>query len=417
MDKGVVSDRIADPKTYADFDEYHALFSRLRREEPVRWTEPAGYRPFWTVSRYNDVLEVEKQQNLFISAPRTVLRPIEQEENIRKVTGSTQVARTLIQMDEPDHRLYRALTQAWFMPGRLRDLHESMEQLAALFIERMEGYNGHCDFVENIAVWYPLHAVMLILGVPEEDEPLMLRLTRQHFQPSDPSVSKGKEYNAASAAKELFEYFSELTAQRRKDPRNDIVSLLADAKVNGEPISEFDRNSYFFVLAVAGHDTTSASIAGLLQALIEHPDQLARLKADPSLLDSAIDEGIRWTSPVRHFFRTATQDYELGGQKIRAGDSLMVCYPSANFDDTVFDDPFEFRIDRKPNRQIAFGFGAHNCLGQHLAKLEMRALFGRLLPRLDSIELAGRPEGLEANFVGGLRSLPISYQMRPLASA
>ena len=412
MDDNEVSARIADPRTYADLDGYNALFSELRRTQPVRWTEPEGYRPFWTVSSHEHVTEIEKQPAKFISAPRTALRSIDQEEAIRRVTGSTQAARTLIQMDDPDHMLFRKLTQEWFMPPKLRDLHDSLGQLAAGFVDRLEAFGGTCDFARDIAVWYPLRAIMLILGVPEEDEPLMLKLTQQHFASSDPSVNKGEKVDAGAAAKELFAYFTELTARKRQDPKDDIVSLLADAEVNGEPISDFDRNSYFFVLAIAGHDTTSSSISGLLQALIARPDQLERLRADRSLLGSAIDEGIRWTSPVKHFFRTATEDYDIAGQTVRAGDSIMLCYPSANMDEKVFTDPFEFQIDRKPNRHLAFGFGVHQCLGQHLAKLEMTALFSQLLDRVEDIRPAGDPQWLEANFVGGLKSFPIQYRMR-----
>lgn len=413
MNEAEISQRIADPRTYADPDAYQAVFEGLRRTQPVRWTEPEGYRPFWTVSTYEHIVEITRHPKIFINAPRTALRSIEQEEAIRRVTGTTQAARTLIQMDDPEHALYRKLTQLWFMPPKLRDLHDSIDGLADSFVSRLESFGGACDFARDIAVWYPLRAIMLILGVPEEDEPLMLRLTQQHFASSDPSINKGEKVNAAAAAQEVFEYFTRLTEQRRMDPRDDIVSLLADAEVDGKPISDFDRNSYFFVLALAGHDTTSSSISGLLQALIAHPSEFEKLRADRSLLDTAIDEGIRWTSPVKHFFRTATEDYEIAGQTIRAGDSVMLCYPSGNFDESVFDAPREFRVDRKPNRHMAFGgFGLHQCLGQHLAKMEMKSLFTSLLDRVEVIESGGTPQWLEANFVAGLKSLPIRYRMR-----
>jgi cytochrome P450 len=360
-------------------------------------------------------MEVEKQPSIFINAPRTALRSIEQEENIRKITGSIQVARTLIQMDQPDHRVFRGLTQAAFMPTRMKTLADSITKLADHFVDRLEHLGGKCDFVNDIALWYPLRAVMLMLGVPEEDEALMLKLTQQHFVSTDPSVQEQGKVEAGAAAKEIFSYFTALTAERRKNPKDDIVSLLADVQIDGHPISDFDRNSYFFILAVAGHDTTSASISGTLLALLKHPEAFLRLRADPRLLSSAIDEGIRWTSPVKHFFRTAVADYDLAGQTIREGQSIMLCYPSANRDEDVFENPFEFRIDRNPNPHLAFGFGPHLCLGQHLAKLELRSLFERLLPRVDDIELTGEPRWLEANFVGGLKSLPISYQVKSMA--
>lgn len=411
MDEQTVSDRIADPATYADPERYHELFAHLREVDPVRWTEPQGYRPFWTVSKHADIIAIEKQHELFVNAPRTALRTIAQEEQIRAVTGSTQAARTLIQMDEPDHRLYRRLTQSWFLPARLRRLEEQLAELANVYVDRMADAGENCDFAKDVAVWYPLRVMMLILGVPEEDEALMLRLTQQHFAGTDPEVNGGEKVDAGAAARELFAYFTELTARRRVDPRDDVVSLLADAEVDGVPISDFDRNSYYFVLAIAGHDTTSSSISGTLHALLHHPDQMDKLREDRSLLPDAVVEGIRWTSPVRHFFRTASADTEYAGRSIRAGDSLMLCYPSANVDPDVFDEPRTFRIDRRPNPQIAFGFGVHSCLGLHLAKMEMKALFTALLDRIGSIEPAGEARWLETNFVGGLASLPVSYRV------
>ena len=417
MSRAALADLIAAPETYSDERRYHELFAELRRDDPVFRAEPAGYRPFWAVTRHADILEVEKQADVFISAPRTALRSHEQEEAIKAVTGSYQAARTLIQMDGSQHRQFRALTQSWFMPKHLKTLEASLAALAVEFCGRMERQGGACDFVTDIALWYPLRAVMTILGVPEEDEALMLRLTQQHFANTDPTVRREIGGNAGSAVSQLFSYFDALTAERRIEPRNDIVSLLADATVDGQPISDFDRNSYFFIMAVAGHDTTSSSISGLLLALMQHPDQMARLRADRSLLATAIDEGIRWTSPVRHFFRTATRDYELRGQQIRAGDSLMMCYPSANRDEAVFADPYSFRIDRKPNPHIAFGFGPHLCLGQYLAKMEMSAFFNRFLDRIEDVALDGTPEWLHASFVGGLRTLPVRYRVRQLEAA
>ena len=407
-----LSERIADATTYSDMDAYEDVFGTLRREAPVFWAEPEGYRPFWAVSTHAHVVEVERTKDAFINAPRTALRTIEQEEQIREVTGSTQAAHTLLQMDAPEHMRYRKLTQAWFMPPRLRDIRAEVGDLATSFVDRLETYGGQCDFARDIAVWYPLRAFMLILGVPEQDEQLMLRLTQQHFQAADPEVNEGRQIDAGAAVREFFAYFTALTEERRKDKGNDIVSLLADAEIDGEPISDFDRNSYFFILAIAGHDTTSSSISGTLHALIEHPEELAKLRADPGLMDSAIDEGIRWTSPVKHFFRTATRDYELGGQTIREGDSVMLHYPSANFDEAAIEDPFSFKVDRKPNRHVAFGFGAHQCLGQHFAKLEMKSLFEPLLDRVEHMELAGDPKWVDSNFVSGLKSLPVRYRLR-----
>ncbi|MBR1256366.1 cytochrome P450 [Bradyrhizobium sp. AUGA SZCCT0240] len=405
-----LNNAIADPRTYANPGTYHELFRTLRVENPVRWTEPSNYRPFWTISKHADILEIEKQSELFANAPRTLLRTHEQEEQVRKLTGSVQAVRTLVHMDEPDHRMYRQLTQAWFMPGRLRVLEESLAKLASEFVDRMARLGGDCDFARDIAAWYPLRVIMMILGVPPEDEALMLRLTQEHFGGADPDVNKDKK-DATSAVRGFFEYFKNLTNERRKAPKDDLASLLANAEIGGKPISDFDRNSYYFLVATAGHDTTSSSISGLLQALLEYPDQLAKLRGDPSLVPSAVDEGIRWVTPVRHFFRTATRDCTFRGQDIKNGDSLMLCYWSGNRDEEVFTDPYAFRIDRSPNRHLAFGYGIHLCLGQMLAKMEIRALYKELISRVKTIELNGKPDWLVTNFVGGLKTLPISYRL------
>lgn len=410
MDERTVSDKIADPRTYADMDGYHELFGRLRREDPVRWTEPTECRPFWTISRHADLIEIERRNTQFINAPRTILRTHAEEEMVRRTTGTNQATRTLLHMDDPDHRAFRRLTQAWFSPGRLRDLDESITTLARQFVDRMESLDGSCDFVDDVATWFPMRVISTMLGVPQEDEPLLVRVTQNHLNASDPTVNRGTRIEATAGMREAFAYFTELTAQRRADPRGDVVSLLAQAEIDGEPISDFDRNSYNFLLAIAGHETTSSSISGLLRALIEHPDQLARLRADRSLLDGAITEGLRWTTPVRHFFRTAVEDYRLRDRAIRAGDAVMLCFPSANFDEDAFEAPHEFRIDRSPNRHVAFGYGIHMCLGQHLAKVEMRALFTEILDRVHDLRLDGPPVYVEATAAGGPRSLPITYR-------
>ena len=233
-----VDDAIADPRTYADPSVYHELFRTLRDEDPIRWTEPSASRPFWTVSKHADILDIEKQSNLFANAPRTLLRTRAQEEQIRKVTGSVQAVRTLVHMDEPDHRLYRQLTQAWFMPTKLRGLEEGLAKLASEFMDRLAERGNECDFASDIAIWYPLRVIMMILGVPAEDETLMLRLTQEHFGGADPDVNKEQKKDATSAVRGFFEYFKNLTDERRKAPKDDLASLLANAEIDGKPIND-----------------------------------------------------------------------------------------------------------------------------------------------------------------------------------
>lgn len=308
------------------------------------------------------------------------------------------------------------MTQAWFMPPNLKKLEAQVKALAKEYIDRMERFGGSCDFVPDVSVWYPLRVIMTILGVPPEDEPLMLKLTQEVFGSTDSEMSEKGDATLAETAAEMFAYFRKITEDRRKNPRDDVASVIANATINGELISEYEALSYYVIVATAGHDTTSSTVAGGLLALMQNPEQFAKLRANPALLPGAIDEMIRWTTPVKHFFRTATVDYELRGKKIKAGDSLLMCYWSANRDEDVFDDPFSFRIDRTPNKHLAFGYGAHLCLGQHLAKMEIRALYEELLSRFDHIELTGEPSFVEATFVSGLKHLPIRYSMKKRAA-
>lgn len=245
----------------------------------------------------------------------------------------------------------------------------------------------------------------------------MLSLTQDLLGTSDAEVARDRPSKEilVDTVKRFFDYFTARSAERRKTPRDDLASVIANAEIDGRPISEFEALSYYVIVATAGHDTTSSTIAGgllALLALLEHPGELQRLREDPALLSGAVDEMVRWVEPVKHFFRTAVEPYELRGQQIRAGDALMMCYPSGNRDEEVFDHPSAFRIDRSPNRHLSFGYGPHVCLGMHLAKMETRALFKELLARVDRIELAGEPALSATNFVNGLKRLPIRYAMR-----
>lgn len=414
-----IDNAIVDPKVYASVDGFHELFAKLRKEEPVRWTEPDGYRPFWTVSKHADIMEVERQNDKFLNDPRLTLQTIETEEQVREFTGgSDKLIRSLVDMDNPDHRNYRGLTQAWFMPPNLKAIASRVDALAEKYVDRLEQKGGECDFVSDVAVWYPLRVIMTVLGVPEEDEPIMLKLTQELFGATDPDMKRSEESTiTVNTVTEFFNYFTAITEDRRANPKDDVASVIANATIDGKPIGHVEAMGYYIIVATAGHDTTSSTAAGGLLALMQNPDQLAKLKSDPDkYLPGAIDEMIRWTTPVKHFFRTAAEDYELRGKKVRKGDNLLMCYWSANRDEDVFDDPFTFDIERSPNKHLAFGYGAHLCLGQHLAKMEIKALYKELLARLDHIELAGDPAWVEASFVSGLKRLPVRYSMKRKAA-
>lgn len=410
---------LVDPSAYADgriFDTY----AWLRANNPLGVAQPEGYDPFWVVTRHADILEISRQNALFHSGDRsTTVVSAEGDARIRQMTGgSPHLVRSLVQMDAPDHPKYRVLTQAWFLPQNIRKLEDRIRGIARASVERMLATGGQCDFVSEVALHYPLHVIMEILGVPEEDEPRMLMLTQELFGAADPDLgreekpeSDGLDMGAISAVLgDFYQYFTKISVDRRANPREDLATLIATSEIDGRPISEFEAMSYYVIVATAGHDTTSSTTAGAMQALCENPDQFAAVKADPALIPGLIDEAIRWTTPVKTFMRSATEDAEVGGQAIAKGDWLMLCYASGNRDESVFEDAQSFRADRSPNRQLAFGYGAHLCLGQHLAKMEMRILYEELLPRLKSVELAGTPRMSHAVFVNGLKSLPIRFQ-------
>ncbi|WP_168072255.1 cytochrome P450 [Caulobacter sp. SSI4214] len=407
------------PAAYAD-QTIHDVYSWLRRNSPLAIAEPEGFDPFWVVTKHADILEISRNNGLFPSGERaTTLNSKAHLERNQKITGSPHLVRSIIQMDEPDHMKYRLLSQAWFMPGNIRKREEAIRELARKAAETLAARGGVSDFVADVALHFPLHVVMEILGVPPEDTPRMLRLTQQLFGAQDPDTARvqaaltAEQYGAMLEAvvADFTAYFETISADRRLNPRDDLASVIANAQVDGAPIPPREAAGYYIIVATAGHDTTASSTAGVMWALATTPGLLERVKADTALIPALIEEAIRWTTPVKTFMRSASQDTELRGQTIRKGDWLMLCYASGNRDEAVFDNPFAFDIDRKPNRQVAFGYGGHVCLGQHLARMEMRILFEELLPRLRSVKLAGEPRSIESWFVNGLKTLPIQFEM------
>ncbi|HUE39210.1 MAG TPA: cytochrome P450, partial [Candidatus Binatia bacterium] len=270
------------------------------------------------------------------------------------------------------------------------------------------------DFASQVALYYPLQVIMSVLGVPESDEPRMLQLTQKLFGAEDPDFGGADPEQALLAAlMDFATYFNQMTADRRARPTRDIASTIANATVDGEPLGDLQSIGYYVIIATAGHDTTSSSLAGGLEALIRHPDQMRALQAEPRLIDNAVDEIIRWVTPVRHFMRHAQEDYVLRGTPIRRGERLLLSYLSANRDETVFDEAFRFDVRRRnAEEHVAFGIGVHFCLGAHLARMELRAFFRELLPRLESIELSGDTHYTASTFVGGPKRVPIRYRLK-----
>ena len=414
VENDVPAAAITDPALFADDAKLHGMLARLRRIDPFPYVEAEGHSPFWLATRHSTITAIELDAKRFLSAPRQALFSLAHIEKSRKLAGDKPPAermRNVTGMDGEDHRAYRAIAQSHFMSKALNTIREDVEQIAREFVGRMGSMGSACDFAGDIALGYPLRVIMSILGVAPEDEALMLRFTQQLLTSQDPEFNDA-EANPVKAMGEMFLYFQPIIADRRANPRGDIASVIANATIDGAYLADRDVFGYFLIIATAGHDTTSYSLTGGLLALLEHPEQLAILRADPSLLPTAVDEFIRWTSPVKHFTRTCAEDCIVDGKQIRAGDIVILSYPSANRDEAVFDDPFVFRVDRKPNRHLAFGTGPHVCLGQHLAKMELTSFLREFLDHIDEVELAGEPRRVQSTFVGGVKRLPISYRYR-----
>jgi cytochrome P450 len=398
----------ADPLAYTDEAKLHAALMHLRIHAPVAWVDVPDYKPFWAITKHADIMAIERNNTLFTNSPRPVLMTAEADEQQAAIGIST-----LIHMDDPQHRVVRAIGGDWFRPKAMRALKVRGDELAKRFVDSMAESGGECDFVQEVAVNYPLYVIMSLLGLPESDFPRLLKYTQELFGNDDAELQRGtSKEEQMTALLDMFQYFTALTASRRADPTEDLASAIANATIDGEPLSDIDTVSYYVIIATAGHDTTSAVISGGLQALIEHPDQLERLRDNPTLMPLASEEMIRWVTPVKEFMRTAREDTTVRGVPIAAGESVLLSYASANRDEEVFDDPFRFDVGRDPNRHNAFGYGVHFCLGAALARMEVNSFFSELVPRLKSIELAGDPAHIATIFVGGLKHLPIRYSLK-----
>ncbi|MDA4109293.1 cytochrome P450 [Mycolicibacterium holsaticum] len=404
---------LADPKAYADDARLHAALTHLRANNPVAYVDNPPYRPFWAITKHADIMDIERDNELWLSEPRPLLATAEADDLAKAQLEAGMGLRTLIHMDDPHHRKVRAIGADWFRPKAMRDLKVRVDELAKRYVDKMRDIGPECDFVNDIAAHYPLYVIMSLLGLPEEDFPRMLRLTQELFGGDEDEYKRGTTpEEQMQVLMDFFDYFRKLTESRRANPTDDLASAIANGRVDGELLSDVDCLSYYVIVATAGHDTTSHAMSGGLQALIENPDQLARLKANPELMGTAVEEMIRWTTPVKEFMRTAAADTEVRGVPIAEGESVYLAYVSGNRDEEVFDEPFKFDVGRDPNKHVAFGYGVHFCLGAALARMEINSLFTELLPRLDSIELAGEPQLTSTVFVGGLKRLPVRYSLR-----
>jgi len=413
---------IVSPRAYASQRELLAGFDWLRRHKRLGRVQAEGFDPFWAVTRHADIVEVSRRHDLFNNSARsTALVPRAADELARAMSGgSPHLMRALLQMDAPQHSRYRQITQSWFARQSIELLEPRIRHLAARAVEDMALRGSTCEFVGDVALRFPLQVMIEILGAPAEDAPLLLGLLRELLRSQDeaaiacdrPSRDPARHARRLREAFTGFEkYFVPLMLERRKRPSGDLISLIAAAEPGGEPIGQFEAVSYCMLLATAGYHTTASAISGAIWALCENTREFAKVKADPTLLPLLADEAVRWTTPAHHMMRTATADTMIQGRHVSKGDWLMLCYLSANRDDDVFADAARFQVGPDRSRNLAFGYGTHACLGQHLARLEMRIFFDELFRRLGRIELAGVPRRMASIFLGGPKTLPVKFAM------
>ncbi|MED5261717.1 MAG: cytochrome P450 [Myxococcota bacterium] len=401
------------PEHYAQYGYPHEIWTRLRREAPVyRWEQDEG-PPFWAITKHSDITAISKQPELFVSNPRTVVSHLPEQNS--EALGFPP---TLIQLDPPKHGIYRQLVSKRFTPRALKRIHDPIEQIGKEIVDALvkDKDHGECDFVAEVSAPLPIAVIAWLLGVPKSDWNLLFDWTNRIIGAGDPDFQvegQTSTETATGAMTELFTYFSQMVEEKKKKPEDDLVTLFTEVEVDGKKLEMMDVLAWCMIIVIAGNETTRNGTSGGMLAFIEHQDQLRKLQGEPELLPAAVEEVVRWTSPIIHFARTATADTEIRGHAIREGDILGLFYASANRDEEVFDDPFSFQIDRIPNRHLGFGVGEHFCLGAHLARLEMCVAYKYLLPRIEEIELTGPVERLHSALVGGVKKLPIRYKLRP----
>ena len=411
---------LVSPELYAARGYPYEDWATLRREAPVYWYDRPGVAPFWSITKYDDIQRISRDPETFISSQRLVVR----------VAGSGDggandpelTVPNLINMDPPEHGKYRSATNRRFSPRGMRLLEDRIDEIAEVVIDDAAAHlvnqltdRREAEFVRDVAAKMPMAAICELLGVDRDSWEDIFRWTNEFIGAEDPEYQQGRTRRETwqDGMRGLMGYFSEHIARKRREPDQSVMTTLVQAEIDGKPIPDKDILSYAILLILAGNETTRNATSGGLQALIEHPDQFARLREQPQLLDSAVEEMLRWTSPVVHFARTVTRDVEIRGVPIQAGETLAMWYPSANRDEDVFDQPDVFDIGRSPNEHLAFGgFGEHFCLGANLARLEMRSIYRHLMLRLDDIQFGGEIERLTSTLIGGIKRLPITYTVR-----
>jgi cholest-4-en-3-one 26-monooxygenase len=378
----------------------HETFARLRATAPVSFHHDPASPGFWSVHRHEDVVAVNRDNATFSSNLKATLFWEMEEADL------AQQRLMMLNMDPPMHTRYRRLVNKGFTPRMVGDLETHIREMTGTILDGAAA-NGEFDFVTEVSAELPLQVIAELMGVPHEERHLMFDWSNRMVGAQDPEYGVLPE-EASQAALELFAYAHQLAEQKRANPHDDLISVLSTCEVDGERLSELEIDLFFMLLTVAGNETTRNLISHGMHALMEHPDQYAMLRNDPTLVDSAVEEMLRWASPVMHFRRTASRDCEIGGQPISAGDKVVIWYISANRDESVFDDPYTFDITRQDNQHVAFGGGGpHFCLGANLARMEARVMFDEIIKRFSVIEPTGPAQRLRSNFINGIKHLPV----------
>jgi cytochrome P450 len=406
------------PKNYGSKGVPHAAWTLLRRESPVHRCEFGGdFEDFWAITRHADIIDISGKPHLFSNREGPMILSRQQKIQVaRRNESPMRQMRTIIEMDPPEHRDFRRVASGFFTPRSIRRLDAIVTESARSLVDSL-GEEGECDFVEEVAQRHPLRVLATLLGIDQEDEERVLELTQQLFAGDDPDLQrKGEDRDKAQMelGLEFYQMFDRIIQDRRARPRDDLATKLATGRMaDGELMGPMETFGYYLIVFTAGHDTTRNALSSGFAAFIENPDQLDLLKRHPELSKRAVEEVVRWASPVNYMKRQVLEEVEIRGQRIPAGDYVALFYASANRDSDVFEDPFRFDITRHPNRHLGFGTGEHFCLGAHVARMSIRALLAEMGGRIESLELAGDPSQIHASFVVGRKTLPVRYKIRP----